>query len=107
MDELGGLHDHDMPNTNYTMISALRASNGSLHTTHGALKGGRTPITSEAMVTDNNLRNFQGRGAMDLATIDRWVCDNEMTNNQHAWGDNLKGVGLWHDALSSQALRII
>ena len=42
------------------------------------------------------MRAFQGRRAVDLDTIGRWAYANQLTNNSQAWGDDLKGVGLWY-----------
>jgi len=80
----------------YELITAFGASKGSMHTTHEELMGGRTPISTEALVAYNNLRAFQGLEAVELETIGTWAFAYQLTNNSQAWGDELKGVGLWY-----------
>ena len=96
MHDHSGHHHHDKTTSKYIPITNFGASNGSMHTMHAELKGGRTPITTEALEAYNNLRSFQGRGPVDLETIGRWAFNNELTNNQQPGGDDLKGVGLWY-----------
>ena len=105
---MADMHDHHMhqgsmhdahsahASSNYTLITEWGASNGSQHTTHGELTGGRTPITTEALVAYNNLRSFLGLNEASVDDVGRWAFANNLTNNTQAWGDDLKGVGLWY-----------
>ncbi|EAQ70514.1 carbohydrate-binding module family 2-containing protein [Synechococcus sp. RS9909] len=88
-------HSHGSQN-GYELITAFGASNGSMHTTHEELRDGRTPITTEALVAYNHLRTFMGLETVDLETVGRWAFAHQLTNNSQAWGDELKGVGLWY-----------
>ena len=58
--------------------------------------GGRTRITSEAMVAYNDLRGFLGLPALDFEDVGQWAFDEQLTNNDQAWGTDLLGVGLWY-----------
>ena len=51
MHETSRHHGHAMPSSPYALITDFGASKGSMHTTHGELNGGRTPITTEALET--------------------------------------------------------
>ncbi|MCB0923928.1 MAG: cellulase family glycosylhydrolase [Mycobacterium sp.] len=77
-------------------LATLGTSNGSSHTGHDALEGGRTAITSEALVAYNNLRHFAGLAPSTLEDVGRWAFDNRMTNNTQAWGNDLQGVGMFY-----------
>ena len=66
MHDHSGHHHHDIATPKYIPITDFGASNGSMHTTHAELNGGRTPITTEALVAYNNPRSFQGRSPVDL-----------------------------------------
>ena len=77
-------------------ITTWGAFHGSNHNSeHGELVGGRTPITTEALLAYNSLRAFQGLPSASLEEIGAWAYDQELTNNSEIWGDDLKGVGLW------------
>ncbi|WP_299478300.1 cellulose binding domain-containing protein [uncultured Roseibium sp.] len=68
----------------------------SSHTGHDDLHGGRTAITTEALVAYNGLRGFLGFEDLDIVTIGQWAFDNDLTNNDQAWGQDLEGVGLYY-----------
>lgn len=68
----------------------------SSHTGHDELHGGRTAITTEALVAYNRLRGFLGLEDLNLETIGQWAFDNDLTNNDQAWGQDLEGVGLYY-----------
>ncbi|MEL6981266.1 MAG: hypothetical protein AAFO29_02460 [Actinomycetota bacterium] len=81
----------------YEDITAFGVFHGSSSHTHGdSLAGGRTPITTEALVTYNGLRAFFGRDAVDMEAIGRWAFANELTNNGEAYAQDLRGVGLYY-----------
>jgi hypothetical protein len=90
--------DHSMPpmDTVYTDLASFGMSEGSDHTHLHELEGGRTPITTEALVALNGLRDFLGLSPVDLETVGRWAFANELTNNAQAWGNDLSGVGLYY-----------
>ncbi len=94
--------DHDMPDNSgsggFTDIMAFGVHHGtSDHTTHDSLHGGRTAITTEAMDAYNALRAFLGLSPInDLETIGQWAFDNDLTNNDVPYGEDLKGVGLYY-----------
>ncbi|MEM8590115.1 MAG: cellulase family glycosylhydrolase [Pseudomonadota bacterium] len=87
-------HQHPGAFTDITAWGSFHGS--SSHTGHGDLAGGRTAITTEALVAYNGLRNFLGLEDTALQTIGQWAFDNGMTNNSQAWGDDLFGVGLFY-----------
>ncbi len=97
-----GDHDHggmpaDPPaESGYIDIASFGMSSGSSHTHLHDLHGGRTPITTEALVAYNGLRSFLGLESVELETVGQWAFDNRLTNNTQAWGNDLKGVGLWY-----------
>ena len=80
----------------YLPITAFGSLGGSAHTTHDALMGGRTPITTEALKAYNNLRGFLGLEAVELEEVGRWAFAEGLTNNATAWGQDTAGVGLWY-----------
>jgi endoglucanase len=57
--------------------------------------GGRTAITTEAMVAYNGLRAFAGLDVVEIEAVGEWAFAQGLTNNSQAWGDDTKGVGLW------------
>ncbi len=88
---------HDHASGTYTNIEAFGVfHHSSSHTTDTELQGGRTPITTEAFEAYNGLRGFFGLSPVDLETVGQWAFANTLTNNQTAWGDDLKGVGLYY-----------
>ncbi len=95
-------HDHDtgtpMPPDagQYTDIMTFGMFHGSDHTGEDGLAGGRTAITTEALVAYNNLRGFAGLAPTTIEGVGQWAFGNGLTNNAEAWGDDLKGVGLFY-----------
>jgi len=69
---------------------------GSDHTDHTGLVGGRTAITTEALLAYNNLRAFAGLAPATLDEVGAWAFANALTNNTQAWGTDQMGVGLWY-----------
>ena len=81
----------------YTDIASWGTFHGSNHNSeHNELVGGRTAITTEAMVAYNGLRNFAGLEAIELEEVGAWAFANGLTNNSQSWGNDIKGVGLWY-----------
>ena len=99
MDHSG--HDHGMatpPSSgDYIDITTWGSFHGSNHNSeHDELVGGRTAITTEAMVAYNGLRAFAGLEAVEIEVVGEWAFAQGLTNNSQAWGDDTKGVGLWY-----------
>ena len=69
---------------------------GSSHTGSDGLAGGRTAITTEALVAYNALRAFTGLAPATLADVGRWAFANGLTNNAQAWDNDTQGVGLYY-----------
>ena len=63
---------------------------------HNELVGGRTAITTEALVAYNAVRAFAGLQPATIEQVGQWAFDNQLTNNSQAWGNDLQGVGLWY-----------
>ena len=57
----------------FVPITAFGSLGGSQHTTHQELAGGRTAITTEALLAYNNLQAFLGLGETTLETVGRWA----------------------------------
>ena len=55
-----------------------------------ALEGGRTAITTEALVAYNNLRQFAGLRSATLDDVGNWAFANSLTNNAQAWDNDLQ-----------------
>ncbi|MEE9206172.1 MAG: cellulose binding domain-containing protein, partial [Acidimicrobiia bacterium] len=93
-------HDHLAPPADagdYIDITTWGTFHGSNHNSeHDELVGGRTAITTEAMVAYNNLRAFLGLSELTMEEVGQWAFDESLTNNSTAWGNDLKGVGLWY-----------
>ncbi|MEO1677829.1 MAG: cellulose binding domain-containing protein [Pseudomonadota bacterium] len=88
---------HGSGDGEYTDITEFGVHHGtSSHTMHDDLDGGRTAITTEALVAYNALRNFLGLDATDIVSIGTWAFANDLTNNDQAWGGDLEGVGLYY-----------
>ncbi len=82
---------------NYSDITTFGLFDGTSSHTHGdSLGGGRTAITTEALVSYNGLRAFLGLGAVELDAIGQWAFANSLTNNREAYAQDLKGVGLYY-----------
>ena len=60
------------------------------------LVGGRTAITTEALLAYNNLRAFLELPAVELEDVGQWAFNESLTNNSQAWGNDLLGVGLYY-----------
>ena len=90
-------HDHSGITGLYTDITTWGSFHGSNHNSeHNELVGGRTAITTEAMVAYNGLRAFAGLEAVELEVVGAWAFAQGLTNNTQPWGDDLRGVGLWY-----------
>ncbi len=97
----GTITDDDsmqMPDdSEYVDISTFGVFHGSDHTDHSnAFEGGRTAITTEALVAYNNLREFAGLAPATIEQVGTWAFANHMTNNAQAWDNDLQGVGLFY-----------
>ncbi|MCX2929127.1 cellulase family glycosylhydrolase [Mycobacterium sp. CVI_P3] len=88
-----------MPDTGtdqYIDIMTFGMFHGSDHTGMNALEGGRTAITTEALVAYNNQRQFAGLAPVTLDDVGTWAFANSLTNNAQAWDNDLQGVGLYY-----------
>jgi endoglucanase len=99
MDHSG--HDHSMAappqSGDYIDITSWGTFHGSNHNSeHDELVGGRTAITTEALVAYNGLRAFAGLEAVEIEAVGEWAFAQGLTNNSQAWGNDTKGVGLWY-----------
>ena len=99
MDHSG--HDHGMAASpqsgDYIDITSWGTFHGSNNNSeHTELVGGRTAITTEAMVAYNGLRAFAGLDAVEIQAVGEWAFSQGLTNNSQAWGNDTKGVGLWY-----------
>lgn len=110
MDMPDGQHDHDMgggmssSEDGYVDITTFGMFHGSSsHTMGHSLDGGRTPITTEALEAYNGLRAFLGLEPVDLETIGKWAFENDLTNNDQAYGEDLSGVGLFYGMQGAKA----
>ncbi|MFN0143100.1 MAG: Calx-beta domain-containing protein [Mycobacterium sp.] len=81
---------------NYVDIMTYGMFHSSSHTGMDALVGGRTAITTEAVVAYNDLRRFAGLAPTTIEDVGRWAFANSMTNNTQASGNDLQGVGLYY-----------
>jgi hypothetical protein len=90
-------HDHSGITGLHTDITTWGSFHGSNHNSeHNELVGGRTAITTEAMVAYNGIRAFAGLEAVELEDVGAWAFAQDLTNNTQPWGDDLRGVGLWY-----------
>ena len=88
--------NHDSSSGDYIDINIWGSFHGSNHNSeHDELVGGRTAITTEAMLAYNGLRAFAGLDAVEIEAVGEWAFAQGLTNNSQAWGDDTKGVGLW------------
>jgi hypothetical protein len=85
-----------MPAGDYIDIMTFGMFHGSDHTGSDALAGGRTAITTEALVAYNNLRHFAGLPSATLDDVGNWAFAHQLTNNAQAWGNDVQGVGLYY-----------
>ncbi len=92
-------HVHSMQQASesgFTDINIWGSFHDSNHNSaHNELVGGRTAITTEALLAYNGLRDFAGLAPVDIEAIGAWAFENKLTNNSQAWGNDLQGVGLW------------
>ncbi len=89
-------HSHQTVDGDFIDLATFGLSYGSDHTGHDGLVGGRTAITTEALLAYNNLRQFVGLAPAAMDEIGEWAFANTLTNNTQAWGTDLQGVGLWY-----------
>ncbi|MGD9622964.1 MAG: cellulase family glycosylhydrolase [Mycolicibacterium sp.] len=89
-------HGHHDPGGGFVDLATFGTSNGSDHTGHDGLVGGRTAITTEALLAYNHLRQFAGLAPATLDQVGAWAFANGLTNNSQAWGNDQQGVGLWY-----------
>jgi hypothetical protein len=94
----GGSHDDHMPCMGeFIDITCWGDFHDSNHNSgHEQMVGGRTIITTEAMLAYNDLRAFIGLPPLDVEDIGYWAFAEGLTNNTQWWGDDLKGVGLYY-----------
>jgi endoglucanase len=104
-----GMGDHEMhqghtmqPTTvsgsggGFTDINSWGSFHSSNHNSeHNELVGGRTAITTEALLAYNGLRDFAGLTPASIEAVGSWAFENGLTNNSQPGGDDLQGVGLW------------
>ena len=103
MDDHGIDHDHSMQQTTgggskggFTDINTWGSFHGSNHNSeHYELVGGRTAITTEALLAYNGLRDFAGLAPASIEAVGSWAFENGLTNNSQPGGNDLQGVGLW------------
>lgn len=88
--------DHPVDPGGYVDLMTFGLSHGSDHTGMDALAGGRTPITTEAVVAYNDLRRFAGLAPATIDDVGRWAFANGLTNNAQAWDTDVQGVGLFY-----------
>ena len=104
-----GMGDHGMQQGQAMQPTTVSGSSGgftdintwgSFHSSnnnsdHNELVGGRTAITTEALLAYNGLRDFAGLAPASIEAIGSWAFNNGLTNNSQPGGDDLQGVGLW------------
>ena len=80
----------------FTDINTWGSFHGSNHNSEqNELVGGRTAITTEALLAYNGLRDFAGLAPASIETVGSWAFENGLTNNSQPGGNDLQGVGLW------------
>lgn len=80
----------------FTDLMTFGEFHGSSHTGMDALQGGRTAITTEAVLAYNALRRFSGLAPVTIDDVGRWAFANNLTNNAQAWNNDIPGVGLYY-----------
>ncbi len=75
---------HPAMDSEFTDLASLGMSHGSNHTGHDGLVGGRTAITTEAVLCYNQLRHFVGLGHVTIDDVGAWAFANSLTNNAQA-----------------------
>ena len=93
---MAGPHPHPVGESGFIDLATFGLSNGSDHTGHDGLVGGRTAITTEALLAYNHLRAFVGLAPATINDVGAWAFANGLTNNTQAWGNDQMGVGLWY-----------
>jgi len=93
---MAGPHPHPVGESEFIDLATFGLSNGSDHTGHDGLVGGRTAITTEALLAYNHLRAFAGLAPATINDVGAWAFANSLTNNTQAWGNDQMGVGLWY-----------
>lgn len=89
--------EQDSVSTDHIDITSWGTFHGSNHNSqHDELVGGRTAITTEAFDAYNGLRAFLQLDAVELNAVGEWAFAQGLTSNSQAWGDDVKGVGLWY-----------
>ena len=93
-----GSHDDHMPCMGeFIDITCWGDFHDSNHNSgHEQMVGGRTIITTEAMLAYNDLRGFIGLPSLDVEDVGAWAFAEALTNNTQWLGEDLKGVGLWY-----------
>ncbi|MFP6639160.1 MAG: lytic polysaccharide monooxygenase, partial [Myxococcota bacterium] len=89
-------YPHPVVDGDFVDLATLGLSHGSDHTGHDGLVGGRTAITTEAVLAYNNLREFVGLPPATIDEVGEWAFANTLTNNTQAWGNDQQGVGIWY-----------
>ncbi len=89
-------HQHPVSEGDFIALATFGDLHGSDHTGEEGLAGGRTAITTEALLAYNNLRQFAGLGPSTLDEVGSWAFANALTNNATAWGNDQQGVGLYY-----------
>ena len=80
----------------YIDLMTFGMFHGSDHTGMDALEGGRTAITTEAVLAYNDLRRFAGLAPATIEDVGSWAFSNDLTNNAQPWDNDLQGVGLYY-----------
>ncbi len=87
---------HGSSSGDYIDISTWGSFHGSNNNSeHNELVGGRTAITTEALLAYNGLRDFAGLAPASIESVGAWAFENGLTNNSQPGGNDLQGVGLW------------
>jgi endoglucanase len=89
-------HTHPVGESEFIDLATFGLSHGSDHVGDDGLVGGRTAITTEALLAYNDLRGFVGLAPATLDEVGAWAFANTLTNNTQAWGNDQQGVGLWY-----------
>ena len=94
-------HGHELENNSVFSEHIDITSWGTFHgsncnSQHDELVGGRTAITTEALDAYNGLRTFFQLDDVELNAVGEWAFAKGLTSNSQAWGDDVKGVGLWY-----------
>ena len=78
----------------FTDINTWGSFHGSNHNSEqNELVGGRTAITTEALLAYNGLRDFAGLAPASIETVGSWAFENGLTNNSQPGATICKGLG--------------